>query len=333
MPSSVTYGRRVWRHFKRNILAVIGLWIALALMLVALLADVLANDTPYYMVYQGTRSFPLLQSGLHSLGIATLPPELRHIDFTQLPAEHVIFPPIPYRPNRIDLQSPFAEPSTVHWLGTDKLGRDVMAGIIHGARISLSIGFVAVGIAVGIGLTLGSLAGYFGGWVDLVISRLFELMLAIPTFFLLITIAATLRPNIFYTMIVIGFTSWVGMARFTRNEFLKVRNLDYVTAAVALGTPTQRIVIRHILPNALAPVLVSVVLGIAAAILTESGLSFLGIGVPADLVTWGSLLNEARSNSFAWWLAVFPGAAIFLAVVAYYLVGEGLRDALDPRLQ
>jgi peptide/nickel transport system permease protein len=123
------------------------------------------------------------------------------------------------------------------------------------------------------------------------------------------------------------------MARFTRNEFLKVRNLDYVTAAVALGTPTRRIVMRHILPNALAPVLVSVVLGIAAAILTESGLSFLGIGVPADLVTWGSLLNEARSNSFAWWLAVFPGAAIFLAVVAYYLVGEGLRDALDPRLQ
>ena len=333
MLSSASYWRRAWRHFKRNILAVIGLWIALALMLVALLADVLANDTPYYMFYQGTRYFPLLQSGLHSLGMITLPPELRHVDFTQLPAERVIFPPIPYRPNRIDLQSPFAEPSAVHWLGTDKLGRDVMAGIIHGARISLSIGFVAVGIAVGIGLTLGSLAGYFGGWVDLVISRLFELMLAIPTFFLLITIAATLRPNIFYTMIVIGFTSWVGMARFTRNEFLKVRNLDYVTAAVALGTPTRRIVMRHILPNALAPVLVSVVLGIAAAILTESGLSFLGIGVPADLVTWGSLLNEARSNSFAWWLAVFPGAAIFLAVMAYYLVGEGLRDSLDPRLQ
>jgi peptide/nickel transport system permease protein len=332
MPSSTSYWRRAWRHFKRNTLAVIGLWIALALILVALLADVLANDTPYYMVYQGTPYFPLLQSGLDSLGIVTLPPELRHVDFTQLPAERTIFPPIPYRPNRINLLSPFAEPSATHWLGTDKLGRDVMAGIIHGARISLSIGFVAVGIAVGIGLTLGSLAGYFGGWVDLVISRLFELMLAIPTFFLLITIAATLRPNIFYTMMVIGFTSWVGMARFTRNEFLRVRNLDYVTAAVALGTPTWRIVVRHILPNALAPVLVSVVLGIAAAILTESGLSFLGIGVPADLVTWGSLLNEARSNSFAWWLAVFPGAAIFLAVVAYYLVGEGLRDALDPRL-
>jgi peptide/nickel transport system permease protein len=333
MPSSASYWRRVWRHFKRNTLAVIGLWIALALILIALLADVLANDTPYYMVYRGTRYFPLLQSGLDRLGLVTLPPELRHVNFTELPAERAIFPPVPYRPNRINLLVPFAEPSAVHWLGTDKLGRDVMAGVIHGARISLSIGFVAVGIAVVIGLTLGALAGYFGGWVDLGISRLFELMLAIPTFFLLITIAATLRPNIFYTMIVIGFTSWVGIARFTRNEFLKVRNLDYVTAAVALGTPTRRIVVRHILPNALAPVLVSVVLGIASAILTESGLSFLGIGVPADLVTWGSLLNEARSNSFAWWLAVFPGAAIFLAVVAYYLVGEGLRDALDPRLQ
>jgi peptide/nickel transport system permease protein len=134
-------------------------------------------------------------------------------------------------------------------------------------------------------------------------------------------------------MLIIGLTGWVGIARLTRNEFLKVRNLDYVTAAVSLGVPTPRILIRHILPNALAPVLVSVVLGIAAAILTESGLSFLGIGVPADLVTWGSILNEARSNTFAWWLAVFPGAAIFLAVVAYYLVGEGLRDAFDPRLQ
>ncbi len=333
MPASSSYWRRVWRHFKRNTLAVLGLWVALILILIALLADVLANDTPYYMLYKGRHTFPLLQHGLHRVGLVTLPAALQHRDYRQLQAERLWLPPVPYRPNRINLQEAFVEPSAAHWLGTDKLGRDVLAGVMHGARISLSIGFVAVGISLSLGLTLGALAGYCGGWVDLVISRVFELMLAIPTFFLLITIAATLRPNIFYTMIVIGFTSWVGIARFTRNEFLKVRNLDYVTAAVALGSPAQRIIVRHILPNALAPVLVSVVLGIAAAILTESGLSFLGIGVPADLVTWGSLLNEARSNSFAWWLAVFPGAAIFLAVVAYYLVGEGLRDALDPRLQ
>lgn len=333
MQSTQSYWRRVWRHFKRNPLAVIGLWVSLLLLLMALLADFLANEKPYYMVYRGKTYWPIVHSYLDRLGLFSWPEELRHADFTQLPAERVIFPPIPYRPSRINLLVPFTEPSRQHWLGTDKLGRDVMAGIIHGARISLSIGFVSVGIAVVIGVTLGAIAGYFGGWIDLVISRLFELMLAIPTFFLIITIAATLHPNIFYTMIVIGLTSWVGMARFTRNEFLKVRNLDYVTAAVALGIPTQRIVVRHILPNAFAPVLVAVVLGIASAILTESGLSFLGIGVPAELVTWGSILNEARSNSFAWWLAVFPGAAIFLAVVAYYLVGEGLRDALDPRLQ
>jgi peptide/nickel transport system permease protein len=333
MRPAQSYWRRVWRHFKRNLLAVIGLWVSLLLLLMALLADFLANDTPYYMVYRGKTYWPIVHSYLESLGLAAWPEELQHVDFTQLPAERAIFPPIPYRPSRINLLVPFAEPSRAHWLGTDKLGRDVMAGIIHGARISLSIGFVAVGIAVLIGVSLGAIAGYFGGWIDLVISRVFELMLAIPTLFLIITIAATLRPNIFYTMIVIGLTGWVGMARFTRNEFLKVRNLDYVTAAVGLGIPTWRIVVRHILPNALGPVLVSIVLGIAAAILTESSLSFLGIGVPAEVVTWGSILNEARSNSFAWWLAVFPGAAIFLAVVAYYLVGEGLRDALDPRLQ
>ena len=208
-----------------------------------------------------------------------------------------------------------------------------MAGIIHGSRVSLSIGFVSVSISLVIGIVLGALAGFFGSWVDLVISRLFELMLAIPTFFLLITIAAVLPPSIFLTMTIIGLTNWVGIARFTRNEFLMIRNLDYVTAAIALGVSNRKIMFRHILPNALAPVMVSVVLGIAAAILVESSLSFLGIGVPADLVTWGSILNEARSNTFAWWLAVFPGVAIFVTVLAYYLVGEGLRDALDPRLR
>jgi peptide/nickel transport system permease protein len=333
MDPAQTYWSRVWQHFKRNILAVVGLWVSGGLLLIALFADFLANDKPYYMVYQGKTFFPILQSYLDSLGIAPLPVDLRQVDFATLSAERAIYPPIRYRPNRVNLLDPLAEPSGDHWLGTDKLGRDVLAGLIHGSRISLSIGFISVGIAVFIGVALGATAGYFGGWIDLVISRIFELMLGIPTFFLILTIAATLRPNIFYTMLIIGLTGWVGIARLTRNEFLKVRNLDYVTAAVSLGVPTPRILVRHILPNALAPVLVSVVLGIAAAILTESGLSFLGIGVPADLVTWGSILNEARSNTFAWWLAVFPGAAIFLAVVAYYLVGEGLRDALDPRLQ
>lgn len=331
--STQAFWVRVWRQFKRNRLAIIGLYAVMVMVAVAVGADFLANDKPYYLVYRGQTYFPILYSYLVDLGLAHWPSELVNVDFKALPAERAIFPPVPYRPNQIDLTNPFAPPSAENWLGTDRLGRDLMAGIVHGARISLSIGFVAVGIAVVIGVFLGALAGFFGGWVDLVISRVFELMLAIPTFLLLITIAAFLTPSIFYTMIIIGLTSWVGIARFTRNEFLKVRNLDYVTAATALGIPNQRIMFRHILPNALAPVLVSVVLGIASAILLESGLSFLGIGVPADAVTWGSILNEARSNTFAWWLAVFPGAAIFIAVIAYYLVGEGLRDALDPRLK
>jgi peptide/nickel transport system permease protein len=323
----------VWRVFKHNRVAVSGFYVVFFLLGVALFADFLANDKPYYFQYQGKSYFPIFRDYMVRLGLARLPAELLNVDYKTLNNQGAVFPPIPYRPSNVNLSSPFSPPSREHWLGTDKLGRDVMAGVIHGSRISLSIGFVSVGIALIIGIILGALAGYFGSWVDLVISRVFELELAIPTFFLLITIAAVLPPSIFLTMLIIGVTGWVGIARFTRNEFLKIRNLDYVTAAIALGVSNQKIMFRHILPNALAPVMVSVVLGVAGAILLESGLSFLGIGVPADTVTWGSILNEARSNTFAWWLAVFPGCAIFITVLAYYLVGEGLRDALDPRLR
>ena len=308
-------------------------YVVLGLFAVALAADLIANDKPYYMNYRGKAYFPIGRAYLVSLGIGKWPPELVNVDFGKIDSEFSIFPPVPYRPSTVDLTAPLEAPSAKHWLGTDRLGRDVMAGIVHGARISLSIGFVAVGIALLIGVFFGALAGYFGSWVDLVISRFFELMLAVPTFFLLITIAAVFPPSIFLTMAIIGITGWVGIARFTRNEFLRIRNLDYVSAAVALGDPNRAIMFQHILPNAIAPVLVSLVLGVAGAILMESSLSFLGIGVPADTVTWGSILNEARSNTFAWWLAVFPGAAIFITVLSYYLMGEGLRDALDPRLR
>lgn len=323
----------VWRQFGRNRMGMGALYVVFFLLSIALLADFLSNDKPYYMSYRGETYFPIFRSYLVNLGVGQWPPEILNVDFKALDSDRSIFPPIPYRPSNINLTAPFEPPSKEHWLGTDKLGRDVMAGIIHGSRISLSIGFVAVGIALVIGVILGALAGYFGSRVDLVISRLFELMLSIPTFFLLITIAAVFPPSLFLTMAIIGLTSWVGIARFTRSEFLKIRNLDYVTAAIALGVSDRKVMFRHILPNALSPVLVSVVLGVAGAILLESSLSFLGIGVPADTVTWGSILNEARSNTFAWWLAVFPGAAIFITVLSYYLVGEGLRDALDPRLR
>ena len=324
---------RVWKQFKRNPIARISFYVVCFLFLVALLADFLANNKPYYLSHREQTYFPLFRSYLVSAGLAQWPAELLNVDFKKLEGAAAVFPPVPYLSTDIDLTAPFENPSPKHWLGTDRLGRDVLAGMIHGSRVSLSIGFVAVGIAVLIGITLGAIAGYFGSWIDLVISRLFEIMLAIPTFFLLITVAALLPPSIYLTMLIIGATSWVGIARFTRNEFLKIRSLDYVTSALALGVSDRMVMFKHILPNALAPVIVSVVLGVAGAILVESSLSFLGIGVPAELVTWGSILHEASSATFAWWLAVFPGLAIFITVLAYYLVGEGLREVLDPRLR
>ncbi|MSP38291.1 MAG: ABC transporter permease [Deltaproteobacteria bacterium] len=323
----------VWKRFKRNPIALAGFCVVCILALMALFADFLANDKPYYTVYKSKAYFPILRDYLVETKLSQWPAELLNVEFRKLEGAKSFFPPIPYRPSNINLLEPLEPPSAKHWFGTDKLGRDVMAGMIHGSRVSLSIGFVAVGIAVAIGVVLGAIAGYFGSWIDLIVSRLFEVMLSIPTFFLLITIAALLPPSIFLTMAIIGLTSWVGIARFTRNEFLKIRNLDYVTSAIALGASDRKVMFRHILPNALAPVIVSVVLGIAGAILVESSLSFLGIGVPAELVTWGSILHEASSTTFAWWLAVFPGFAIFITVLAYYLVGEGLREVLDPRLR
>ncbi|MGH7930114.1 MAG: ABC transporter permease [Candidatus Binatia bacterium] len=322
----------VWKRFRRNRIALAGFYVVLSLVVVALFADFLANDKPYYLSYRGKAYFPIVRSYLVATGLAQWPAELLNVDFKKLEGATAFFPPIPYRSTGVDLFAPLESPSQKHWFGTDKLGRDVLAGMIHGSRISLSIGFVAVGIAVVIGVVLGAFAGYFGSWIDIAISRLFEIMISIPTFFLLITVAAIFRPSIFLTMAIIGLTSWVGIARFTRSEFLRIRNLDYVTAAISIGASNRNVMFRHILPNALAPVIVSVVLGIAGAILVESSLSFLGIGVPAELVTWGSILNEASGATFAWWLAVFPGMAIFITVLAYYLVGEGLREVLDPRL-
>ena len=224
-------------------------------------------------------------------------------------------------------------PTGQHWLGTDDSGRDVLSRMIHGSRVSLSVGFVAVGIALVIGILLGALAGYFGGWVDHVISRLIEILLTIPTFFLIIAIIAFLPQSIYNIMIVIGLTGWTGIARFVRAEFLKLKQLDFIMASRALGASHARIILLHMLPNAMAPVLVSAVFGIAGAILTESSLSFLGFGVPPPTPSWGDILSQSRDYiEFAWWLTVFPGFAIFLSITAYNLVGEGLRDAMDPKL-
>jgi peptide/nickel transport system permease protein len=227
-------------------------------------------------------------------------------------------------------------PNSYHWMGVTNASRiDVLAIIVHGTKIAMLIGFVTVGISAAIGITLGAIAGYAGGWVDILISRLTEFIMSIPVLILIIALLAVIdKPSIWQIMLVLGLTGWTSICRLTRAEFMKLRTLEYVTAARALGASVPRILFRHILPNAMAPVLVPITFGIAGAILTESGLSLLGLGSPPDTPSWGSLLNRGRENfETMWWLIVFPGLAIFSTVLAYNLVGEGLQEATDPRLR
>ena len=329
-------GGRVWRGVLRERRAVFGMAVIGLLSALALAADFVANDKPYYIEIEGESHFPVLIDYQVWLGLRQWPAPLANQRFAKLAAsaDVVLWPPIPYSATVPDISGDvFEPPSAAHWLGTDGLGRDVAAGLIHGIRVSLTIGLVVVAIQASIGVLLGGIAGYYGGPADLLLSRIFEVMLGIPTFFLIITVAAVFKPSIYLIMVILGLTGWVGIARLIRSEFLRVRAMDYVAAAQSLGARDTRIMLRHILPNAIAPVLVSMSFGVASAILTESGLSFLGIGVPAHVVTWGSILAVAQSNTTAWWLAVFPGAAIFVTVTAYNLLGDGLRDALDPRRQ
>jgi peptide/nickel transport system permease protein len=240
----------------------------------------------------------------------------------------------PYDPAAIEVSAKLLAPQAGHLLGTDQLGRDVFSRMLLGSRISLTVGFIAVAISLIIGIFVGALAGFYGGVVDGVLMRFVDIMMCFPTFFLILTIVALLGPKIYNVMIVIGVTSWMGTARFVRAEFLSLRGRDFVTAATALGAGDSRIIFRHMLPNALAPVFVSATLDVATAILVEAGLSFLGFGVQPPAPSWGNILTEGRLYIFdAWWLTVFPGAAILLTVLAFNLFGEGLRDALDPRLR
>lgn len=238
----------------------------------------------------------------------------------------------PYDPNAIDLSAVLMPPSSAHWLGTDSLGRDVFSRLVFGARISLAVGFVAVGVSIAIGAPLGFAAGFFGGWVDAAIMRLADMMLSFPTFFLILAVIAFLEPSIWNVMIVIGATSWMGVARLVRAEALSLRAREFVLAAQGLGAGTWRIVFRHIAPNAMGPLLVSAVLGVAGAVLVESGLSFLGLGVQPPTPSWGNMLTEGKDYvQFAWWLVLFPGLAILITVLGLNLLGEGLRARLDPK--
>jgi peptide/nickel transport system permease protein len=240
----------------------------------------------------------------------------------------------PADPHRPDVYNMLGAPSAKHPLGTDQLGRDVLSRMLYGSRVSLAVGFVSVGIAAAIGIVLGALAGYRGGLVDATIMRLVDLMLVFPRFFLLLAVLAFLRPSIWTIMAVIGLTGWMGVTRLVRGEFLALKEREFVLWSQAVGAAGFRVVWRHILPNAMAPVLVAMTLGVPAAILTESGLSFLGLGVQPPFATWGNILNEGKDAiEIAWWLSFYPGLAILVTVLSYNLLGEGIRDALDPRLR
>jgi peptide/nickel transport system permease protein len=295
------------RIFQKDYQALFGFWVLMLLLLTALAGKAL---TEWWVIFD---------------------PEVVRLTDKFLPPLAVP------SPDSLPTDRPFGG---IYLMGTDELGRDVFARMFQGSFVSLSIGFVAVGISLGIGILLGGLSGFYGhvkmGFitVDTLIMRFTDAMMCFPTFFLILTAVALLPPSIYTIMIIIGLFSWMGTARFVRAEFLSIREQDYVTAAKALGIPEGRIIFRHMVPNALAPVFVSATIGVASAILTESGLSFLGFGVPPPDATWGNILSDGKGFIFdAPWLFFIPGMAIFIVVLAFNLVGEGLREALNPKLR
>lgn len=436
--SEFSFRKFAWKQFKRNKPAYYSLYVLGFLVILALLAPVLANEKPLYAKYHGQTFFPALSFKSNYIFSNPQSGEEENIqldiaDWKRMEFESVVWAPVPWSPGKgdddnINYVGPGdpqkfidAKGDTLympsrykHLLGTNQAGEDLLAGLIHGTRVSLSIGFLSMGIASIIGLLLGSLAGYFGdnrlqtprgkfwmvllsiplAWfygfsarsfslrdamaesgfsfllqlifsilifaaviwifaklgkllsrgkvlgklvyvpVDSFISRGIEILNSIPTLILIISLAALVKEeSIIYVMVIIGLTSWTGIARFTRAEFLKIRSMDYIQAAQAMGFPERRVIFRHALINGMAPSLVSIAFGIAAAIIVESSLSFLGIGVPKDLTTWGKLLYQGKEKFQAWWLVVFPGIFIFITVTVYNLIGEGMRDALDPKLK
>ncbi len=414
--SGQSYTALVRQQFRKNRIAVWSLRALYVLIFVALFADFLANEKPLYCKLEGQHYFPALRQYAVQLGWSKWGAQFATADWSALPYELVWFAPVPYSHYTIDRRNmsyahPFKRQQIQswrwrHWLGTDQVGRDVLAGMIAGTRVAMLVGLVAMLIATFIGVLLGALAGYFGDdrlrisrirlilnglglilglfygfiarshafeegpfglallgslgilvgillifnvlatalrripvlgrqWTvpaDLLVMRFIEVMNAIPALLLILSVVAVIKkPSILYVMAIIGLIRWTGIARFVRAELLRIRSLSYVEAAQAMGFGHWRIIMRHALPNALTPVLITIAFGIAGAILLEAFLSFLGIGVAPDQVTWGSMLNAARSRFSAWWLAIFPGFAIFFTVTIFNLLGEGLTDALDPR--
>lgn len=349
-PPIPTFGfwSETWSRFRRRKLAFAALVFVGLMACVAFAAPMIVGKKPIVCRFQGGIYFPCFGYFFDSWENNVFKRDgFRRTNYSASlktdPESWALWPPVYQDPfSRIrsgefsgqpETPNNGGPPSRFSPFGSDAEGIDVFAQMVHATLTALSVGFFSMGIAASIGITLGALAGYFGGWIDSLASRLIEVVMCIPTLILILAVIAIVpRPTIWHIMGIIGITSWTGIARLTRAEFLKLRNADFVLAAEAIGAGRMRIMFRHILPNTLAPVLVPITFGIASAILIESTLSFLGFG-PQGVPSWGKLLNGARSHLHMWWLIVFPGGAIFLAVLAYNLIGEGLQEATDPRLR
>lgn len=319
-----------------------GLTITVTLMLIGVFAPVLANDQPIVCKFEGKWYAPAAIEVLQGIPIAgrwiDKPRPFRFDSFSfkeefDPERDWAWWTPVPFGP--IELSgNPLEAPTGVHWLGTDQSGRDVASRMIHGTGVSMRIGFISMGIAAVIGIVLGAAAGYLRGWVDMVISRIIEIVMCFPTFFLILAVLVWLPPKIEYVMVVIGLTRWVGIARYARAEMMRLRTLEYAIAARALGYSGPRIVLRHLLPNAMAPIMVSVTFGIASAVLIEAGLSFLGFGVQPPDPSWGTTLRSGYEYLFTASHMIPPACvAIFLTVMSFNLLGDALRDIVDPRLR
>lgn len=412
-----SYWKLVRKQFLSNRGAVWSLRVLYTLIFIALFGPVLTNEKPLYCNIAGETHYPVFRQYLIDLGLDSWEAVFVNKEWSDHDYESVVYTLIPYSAGTLDLKNknkgPFSEQRVsskwkYHWLGTDHLGRDVIAGMVRGARVALTVGLISMGVATVIGLFFGGIAGFFGDdqllvsrlgiilnilgtifgffygfiarsyeitegntgfaiiigilifilvvllfnaltWaihyffppkhkvalpIDLVVMRLIEVINSIPGLVFIIAILAIIdKPVIFDTMIIIGLIGWTGIARFVRSELLRVRTLDYIEAARSLGLSNFRLLVRHALPNALTPVLIMIAFGVAGAILLEAFLSFLGIGMPPEEVTWGRMLNHARDNINTWWLALFPGFAIFITVTTFNLIGDGLSEALNPRLK
>lgn len=440
MEEQLTYRQYAWKQFKKNKPALVSFYVLILLVFVAVFSPFLANDQPLYVEYKGESFYPAFRTFsdesaqdqvIDAQTGDTINFIFKEVDWRRVELESVWWPLVTYSPNQIDkynrdytnpsgeqrLRSASGEiiemPSRLrHVMGTDKLGRDVASGLIHGTRISLLVGLVSMSIAVIVGLILGASAGYFGdfeikltrlqfwfGWLGLLlgyfygfyvrgesmshafregaldgtlsvlfgfviwglivfmfskigkylsvgyflrktvylpldsyVNRMIEVLNSLPIIIVIISLSSLVSGgSLWLLMVIIGLTGWTGVARLIRAEMLRIKQMEYIQASKVLGFSNFRIIVKHAVPNGLAPVFVTFAFGVASAILTESGLSFLGIGVPADVVTWGSLLSLGRAEFEAWWLVIYPGLAIFITITVYNLIGEGLRDALDPK--